>query len=67
MERTYTPLEGVDKDGQIHFWIKKYDNGEVGRWLHSKHIGDTVEIRGPIKTWIWKEDTWDEIVMVCML
>lgn len=64
VERQYTPLEGVDNEGRMSFWVKKYPKGEVGRWLHSKKVGDTVEIRGPLKTWEWKEDVWDEIVMV---
>lgn len=64
VERAYTPLNGVDGDGNMLFWIKKYPKGEVGRWLHSKAPGDTIEVRGPLKTWPWKEDNWDEIVMV---
>lgn len=64
VERQYTPLEGVNSEGRMSFWIKKYPKGEVGRWLHSKRVGDAVEIRGPLKTWEWKEDVWDDIVMV---
>lgn len=65
VERPYTPLEGIDDDGRMLFLIKKYPKGEVGRWLHSKNVGDQVELRGPLITWPWKEDTWDEVVMVC--
>ncbi|KAG6911207.1 hypothetical protein DXG01_003074 [Tephrocybe rancida] len=64
VERPYTPLEGIDKDGRMLFWIKKYPKGEVGRWLHSKTPGENIELRGPLKTWHWKEDEWDEIVMI---
>ena len=67
VERPYTPLQGVDENGHMLFWIKKYPEGEVGRWLHSKNIGDEIELRGPIKTWTWKQDSWDEVVMVCVL
>lgn len=65
VERPYTPLDGVDKDGNMKFWIKRYDRGEVSRWLHSKKVGETIEIRGPFKTWSWKDDAWDDIVLVC--
>lgn len=65
VERPYTPLQGIDELGRLLFWIKKYPNGEVGRWLHSKAVGDQVELRGPLNTWSWKEDEWDEIIMVC--
>ncbi|EMD40816.1 hypothetical protein CERSUDRAFT_149266 [Gelatoporia subvermispora B] len=64
VERPYTPLEGIDEYGHMKFWIKRYPKGEVGRWLLSKNPGDSIEIRGPINTWPWKEDTWDEVVMI---
>jgi len=64
VERPYTPLDGVDKNGNMKFWIKRYEHGEVSRWLHSKKVGDIVEIRGPLKTWSWKDDAWDDIVLV---
>lgn len=64
VERPYTPLTGVDGDGNLLFWIKKYPKGEVGRWLHSKIPGDSIEMRGPLKAWPWKEGTYDEVVMV---
>lgn len=64
VERPYTPLEGVDEEGHMLFWIKQYEKGEVGRWLHSKKVGDTVEIRGPLKTWTWQDEAWDDVVMV---
>ncbi|KAI6047114.1 hypothetical protein EDC04DRAFT_2556717 [Pisolithus marmoratus] len=64
VERPYTPLEGVNESGSMSFWIKKYDHGEVARWLHSKQLGSSIELRGPVKTWTWKDDTWDDIIMV---
>lgn len=65
VERPYTPLEGIDDEGRMKFWIKKYDKGEVGRWLHSKKVGDSIEIRGPLTTWSYEGSVWDEVVMVC--
>ncbi|KAI0347175.1 ferredoxin reductase-like C-terminal NADP-linked domain-containing protein [Trametopsis cervina] len=65
VERPYTPLEGIDEAGRMKFWIKRYPRGEVGRWLHSKNVGETIEIRGPLRTWTWLEEGgWDEVVMV---
>lgn len=64
VERPYTPLDGVDESGLMKFWIKKYPKGEVGRWLHSKKIGENIEVRGPLQTWAWQEDMWDEVVLV---
>ena len=65
VERPYTPLYGLDEYGNIKLWIKRYPRGEVGKWLHSKRIGDTIEIRGPLKTFPFQQRKWDEIVMVC--
>lgn len=64
VERPYTPLEGIDDQGRMRFWVKRYPKGEVGRWLHSKRVGDQIEIRGPLKTWAWQDQAWDEVVMV---
>ncbi|KAG8863811.1 hypothetical protein FRB96_007648 [Tulasnella sp. 330] len=64
VERPYTPLKGLEDDGTMLFWVKRYDHGEVGRWFHRRKVGETVEIRGPVRTFDWKEDTWDEVVMV---
>ncbi|KDQ64656.1 hypothetical protein JAAARDRAFT_187966 [Jaapia argillacea MUCL 33604] len=64
VERPYTPLEGIDKQGIMKFWIKRYVDGEVGKWLHSKNVGDSIEIRGPVPTWAWREGEYDELVMI---
>lgn len=64
VERPYTPLTGIDKEGRMQFWIKKYPKGEVGRWLHSRQVGDHIEVRGPLKTMPWEDRHWDEVVMV---
>ena len=64
VERPYTPLFGIDEKGAIKLWVKRYSRGEVGRWLHSKKAGDTIEIRGPLKTFPFQEGEWDEVVMV---
>ncbi|KAF8076511.1 hypothetical protein FPV67DRAFT_1406736 [Lyophyllum atratum] len=64
VERPYTPLEGVDEEGRMLFWIKKYPKGEVGRWLHSKTAGEKIELRGPLTTWPWRDGEWDEIIMI---
>ena len=64
VERPYTPLESLNSSGDMLFWVKKYTHGEVGRWLHSKAVGEKVEIRGPEQTWSWQEGAWDNVIMV---
>ncbi|KAF9008747.1 ferredoxin reductase-like protein [Cyathus striatus] len=64
VERAYTPLHGMNDDGQMQLWIKRYPNGEVGRWLHSKQVGEQIELRGPLMTWMWRDNNWDEVIMI---
>ncbi|KAF7793635.1 hypothetical protein EIP86_004750 [Pleurotus ostreatoroseus] len=64
VERPYTPLEGLDAEGRMRFWVKQYEKGEVARWLHTKQLGEHVEIRGPVQTWAWREGVWDEVIMI---
>ncbi|KAI9512269.1 hypothetical protein F5148DRAFT_1146302 [Russula earlei] len=42
--RPYIPLFGLGEKGDIKLWVR-YPRGEVGRWLHTKQPGDTIEIR----------------------
>ena len=68
VERPYTPLFGIESSGRIRLWVKRYEYGEVGRWLHGKKPGDVIEIRGPAPTWDFRKEVeegrWDDIIMV---
>ncbi|KAF7999836.1 hypothetical protein HF325_005685 [Metschnikowia pulcherrima] len=39
--------EDHDKGGVMTFYIKRYDSGEVSRFIVDKNVGDELEIRGP--------------------
>lgn len=75
VERPYTPLFGIEQSRDAAslatFWVKRYPHGEVGRWLHSKRVGDVLEIRGPVPTWNYAQEMedgkWDEVIMVCVV
>ncbi|QRV87368.1 hypothetical protein RhiJN_15386 [Ceratobasidium sp. AG-Ba] len=64
VQRPYTPLNGIDDHGHITLWVKKYYDGEVSRWLHRKNVGDELELRGPIRTFDFKDGEYDEIIMI---
>lgn len=55
IQRPYTPLQSAWKartEGEVDLLIKKYDAGEMGRYLHSLQPGDDqVEIRGWVPSW----------------
>lgn len=40
-------VEDYDKGGVMSFYIKRYNNGEVSRYLSNRKIGDEIELRGP--------------------
>ncbi|KAG8829540.1 hypothetical protein FRC17_006424 [Serendipita sp. 399] len=64
VERPYTPIHGIENDGTMTFWIKKYPGGEVSNWISRLQRGRPVEIRGPVPQWDWKKNEYDEIVMI---
>lgn len=39
--------KNMDHGGVMLFYIKRYDDGEVSRYILSKNVGDDLEIRGP--------------------
>ena len=52
---------------QVQLIVKRYQDGEMGRYLHSLQPGrDEVEVRGWLDTWKPREgaERPDEIVMV---
>ncbi|KAF0275249.1 hypothetical protein FOG50_03977 [Hanseniaspora uvarum] len=56
-------LEDGDDSGKMMFYIKKYDNGEVARWISKLPIGDEIEIRGPYIDYQFPESPEDEICL----
>lgn len=39
--------ETADHNGVMLFYIKRYENGEVSRYILDRNIGDEIELRGP--------------------
>lgn len=39
--------EEYDKDGTMCLYVKRYENGEVSRYITDKNVGDELELRGP--------------------
>jgi cytochrome-b5 reductase len=67
VERPYTPLSGIQADGKMVFWVKKYPGGEVSNWISRRKRNENVGIRGPVLQWDWRSGPWDEIIMVRVL
>lgn len=67
VERPYTPLSGIEADGKMVLWVKKYPGGEVSNWISRRRRNENVGIRGPVIQWDWRSGSWDEIIMVRVL
>lgn len=40
-------LQSEDEIGKMVLYIKKYDQGEVARWIYKRPLGSELELRGP--------------------
>ncbi|NLI15084.1 MAG: cytochrome-b5 reductase [candidate division Zixibacteria bacterium] len=47
ISRPYTPVSTPDDIGFFELIIKRYPNGIMSRYLHTRGVGDTVKLSGP--------------------
>lgn len=52
--RPYTPISPSDKRGELTFLIKRYDQGNASKYIHSLNVGDSLAIKGPIPKFEYK-------------
>jgi cytochrome-b5 reductase len=64
MARPYTPISASDLEGELTFIIKKYDTGNVSKYIHSLQPGDKLAIKGPMPKWPWKTNEFDEVGLI---
>ncbi|EGF83391.1 hypothetical protein BATDEDRAFT_15558 [Batrachochytrium dendrobatidis JAM81] len=64
--RPYTPLEDPAKGytGYFDMLVKKYPDGVMSSYLHSRQVGDVVEIKGPFSKFEYKANEFKHIGMV---
>ncbi|KIM70042.1 hypothetical protein SCLCIDRAFT_1207315 [Scleroderma citrinum Foug A] len=62
--RPYTPISPSDVEGELAFLIKKYENGNVSKYIHSLSPGDTLAVKGPLPKWPWKMNEFDEVGLI---
>ncbi|OBA26638.1 hypothetical protein HANVADRAFT_52950 [Hanseniaspora valbyensis NRRL Y-1626] len=55
--------DDASDNGKLMFYIKKYDNGEVARWLSKLPIGHELELRGPYIDYEFPLSPEDEIIL----
>lgn len=67
MQRPYTPVSPPDLEGELTFVIKKYESGNVSKYIHSLKPGDNLAIKGPLPKWPWKSTSFYFLCDKCHL
>ncbi|KAJ6575497.1 ferredoxin reductase-like protein, partial [Mycena capillaripes] len=62
--RPYTPISSADNSGELVFLIKKYETGVMSKYIHSLKAGDSLQIKGPIPKFPYKENEFDEVALI---
>ncbi|KAJ8084823.1 hypothetical protein AAF712_011652 [Marasmius tenuissimus] len=62
--RPYTPISSPDQPGELTLLIKRYEQGNASKHIHSLQPGDTLAIKGPIPKWPWKMNEFDEVALI---
>ncbi|ESK96137.1 cytochrome-b5 reductase [Moniliophthora roreri MCA 2997] len=62
--RPYTPISPPDQPGELTLLVKRYDQGNASKHIHSLKEGDTLAIKGPIPKWPWKMNEFDQVALV---
>ncbi|KAK0199083.1 cytochrome-b5 reductase [Armillaria mellea] len=62
--RPYTPISQPDEKGILSLLVKKYENGNASKHIHSLKEGDTLSVKGPIPKWPYKHNEFDEVALL---
>ncbi|KAK0466278.1 cytochrome-b5 reductase [Desarmillaria tabescens] len=62
--RPYTPISQPDEKGILSLLVKKYENGNASKHIHSLKEGDTLAVKGPIPKWPYKHNEFDEVALI---
>lgn len=62
--RPYTPVTSPDTENIMELMIKKYDGGKMSQHIHSLKQGDELAIKGPIKKFDYKPNTWEKTAFI---
>ncbi|KAH8835084.1 cytochrome-b5 reductase [Flagelloscypha sp. PMI_526] len=62
--RPYTPISPPEKKGELTFLIKKYEEGNASKHIHSLQPGQTLAMKGPFVKFQYKANEFDEITLI---
>ena len=65
VSRSYTPISDIHEKGNFELLIKVYPNGALtNKYLQKLHIGDKVEIRGPMGVMTYQRGLAKHLLMI---
>lgn len=66
--RSYTPVTVASKVQNCYFdiLVKIYEHGRMSNIFKCLKIGNTVDLRGPYGNFVYNENTYSYILMICM-
>ncbi|SCV02327.1 LAMI_0G17920g1_1 [Lachancea mirantina] len=62
--RPYTPISSLNNEGELELVVKHYPKGKMSSHLFSLQEGDKVSATGPIKTFEWKENQKNSVLLL---
>jgi len=62
--RPYTPISPPEKEGEMELLVKKYDNGNASKHIHSLKLGQSLSIKGPFPKWDYKINEFDAVGLI---
>ncbi|KAF8736684.1 hypothetical protein AX14_014165 [Amanita brunnescens Koide BX004] len=62
--RPYTPISPPDRKGELALLVKRYENGNQSKYIHSLKEGQTLGIKGPIHKFPYKANEFDQVVLI---
>ncbi|KAF7783981.1 hypothetical protein Agabi119p4_146 [Agaricus bisporus var. burnettii] len=62
--RPYTPISPSEQPGELTFLIKRYENGNASKYIHSLKEGQTLSLKGPVPKFPLKENEFDEVALI---
>ncbi|KAF5352839.1 hypothetical protein D9756_006100 [Leucocoprinus leucothites] len=62
--RPYTPISPSEHLGEIIFLIKKYETGNMSKYIHSLKEGDSIAIKGPLGKFPYKENEYEQVALI---
>jgi len=65
IKRSYSVANAFDENGKLHFFIKKYNGGEMSKyWFNEAKVNDLLRIEGPLGCFFIRESEKDNIIFL---